>query len=92
MTGVRDGAVTDRVQEEEGRGSQGALGGLARKVISRRLSWDPTKHKDNVESQRVGCLATAPVQTHCYTNHRPLLTGFDPSYAEAQLKPLRWLP
>lgn len=52
MTGVRDWAVPDRVQEEEGGGWQGALGGLARKVISRRLSWDPTR--DNGESQRVG--------------------------------------
>lgn len=72
MTGARDGAVPDRLQEEEGRGSQGALGGLARKVISRRLSWDPTKQRQRPESKsRLSCYSTS---TDTATNHRPTET------------------
>lgn len=34
---------------EEGIVSLDVLGGLARKVISRRLSWEPTTYKDNIK-------------------------------------------
>lgn len=42
------------IDEEVVRGSRGVVEGLARKVISRRLSWEPTKDGD--KTSNVGCV------------------------------------
>lgn len=66
-----DWAANGPVDEEGVRGSRSALGGLARKVISRRLSWEPTEHKskkaeetDQNRSQQERILAV-PCQHRC---------------------------
>lgn len=45
----RDWVAKALIDEEEVSGSRGVLGCLVRKVISRRLSWEPTKNRDNIK-------------------------------------------